>query len=141
MDISGVNTGIVLDHIQPGKSLKIYELLHLDKVDCTLAVIQNASSTKYGAKDIIKIDGKIDLNFDVLGYIDPNITVNIVEDGKLVKKVHMSVPETLTNVLTCKNPRCITSCEQGIDQIFHLVDPEKKVYRCAYCDAEYKRED
>jgi aspartate carbamoyltransferase regulatory subunit len=141
MNIDGVNTGIVLDHIQAGKSLRIYELLKLENLDCCVAVIQNASSTKYGKKDIIKIDGKIDLNFDVLGYIDPNITVNIVENGKLVDKVHMALPETLTNVIKCKNPRCITSCEQGIDHVFKLVDPEHKVYRCAYCDAEYTGED
>jgi aspartate carbamoyltransferase regulatory subunit len=141
MNIDGVNTGIVLDHIQAGKSLRIYELLKLENLDCCVAVIQNASSTKYGKKDIIKIDGKIDLNFDVLGYIDPNITVNIVENGKLVDKVHMALPETLTNVIRCRNPRCITSCEQGIDHVFKLVDPAHKVYRCAYCDAEYTGEE
>ena len=137
MNIDGVSTGIVLDHIQAGKSMQIYELLGLDKLDCCVAIIQNASSTKYGKKDIIKIDGEIDLDLDILGYIDNNITVNIVKDGKLGNKVHLDLPSTLTNVIKCKNPRCITSTEQEIEHKFKLVDREHKVYRCAYCDAEY----
>ncbi len=137
MNIDGVNTGLVLDHIQAGKSMKIYELMGLDKLDCCVAIIQNADSEKYGKKDIIKVDGNIDLDFDILGYIDSNITVNIVEEGKLTKKVHLDLPETLTNVVRCKNPRCITSIEQEIPHRFKLVDKEKKVYRCIYCDAEY----
>ena len=138
MNIDGVNTGIVLDHIKAGKSMQIYKLLKLDKIDNCVAIIQNAASSKYGKKDIIKIDQLIDLDFDVLGYIDSNITVNIVKDGKLAEKKHLTSPETLTNVIQCKNPRCITSIEQEIVQQFRLVDRDKKVYRCAYCDAESK---
>ena len=138
MNIDGVNTGIVLDHIKAGKSMQIYELLGLDKINNCVAIIQNADSAKYGKKDIIKIDQIIDLDFDVLGYIDSNITVNIVKDGKLERKHHMELPQTLKNVVKCKNPRCITSVEQEIAHTFKLVDKENKVYRCIYCDAEHK---
>ena len=138
MNIDGVKTGIVLDHIKAGKSMDIYKFLKLDKIDNTVAIIKNADSEKYGKKDIIKIDQLIELDFDVLGYIDSNITVNIVKDGKLFEKKHLELPETLTNIVKCKNPRCITSIEQEIVHTFKLVDREKKVYRCAYCDAEYK---
>ena len=138
MNIDGVNTGIVLDHIKAGKSMQIYELLGLDKINNCVAIIQNADSAKYGKKDIIKIDQIIDLDFDVLGYIDSNITVNIVKDGKLERKHHMELPQTLKNVVKCKNPRCITSVEQEIVHTFKLVDRENKVYRCIYCDAEHR---
>ena len=138
MNIDGVNTGIVLDHIKAGKSMMIYELLGLEKLDCCVAIIQNAKSQKYGLKDIIKIDGDIDINLDVLGYIDNNITVNIVKDGNLIKKVHLDLPETLTDVIKCSNPRCITSTEQGILHRFYLADKKHKIYRCCYCDSEYK---
>ena len=138
MNIDGVNTGIVSDHIKAGKSMQIYELLGLDKINNCVAIIQNADSAKYGKKDIIKIDQIIDLDFDVLGYIDSNITVNIVKDGKLERKHHMELPQTLKNVVKCKNPRCITSVEQEIVHTFKLVDKENKVYRCIYCDAEHK---
>ena len=138
MNIDGVKTGIVLDHIKAGKSMQIYELLGLDKINNCVAIIQNADSAKYGKKDIIKIDQIIDLDFDVLGYVDSNITVNIVKDGKLERKHHMELPQTLKNVVKCKNPRCITSVEQGILHTFKLVDRENKVYRCIYCDAEHK---
>ena len=138
MNIDGVSTGIVLDHIKAGKSMQIYELLKLEKLNNCVAVIQNADSSKYGKKDIIKIDQLIDLDRDVLGYIDSNITVNIVKDGKLYEKKRLELPETLTNVIKCKNPRCITSIEQEIVQKFKLVNKDKKVYRCAYCDAEHK---
>ena len=138
MNIDGVNTGIVLDHIKAGKSMQIYELLGLDKINNCVAIIQNADSAKYSKKDIIKIDQIIDLDFDVLGYIDSNITVNIVKDGKLERKHHMELPQTLKNVVKCKNPRCITSVEQEIVHTFKLVDKENKVYRCIYCDAEHK---
>ena len=137
MNIDGVKNGIVLDHIKAGKSMEIYELLGLDRIDSCVAIIQNVRSEKYGRKDIIKIDELIDLDYDVLGYADSNITVNIVKDGKLAKKLHMELPETLTDVISCRNPRCITSVEQGIVQRFKLADREKKTYRCAYCDAEY----
>ena len=138
MNIDGVKTGIVLDHIKAGKSMMIYQLLHLDKIDNTVAIIQNATSAKYGRKDIIKIDQLIDLDFDVLGYIDSNITVNIVKDGKLVDTKHLELPEKLDDVIFCKNPRCITSVEQEIVHSFRLTDRENKIYRCAYCDAEHK---
>lgn len=138
MNIDGVNNGIVIDHIKAGKSMMVYELLGLDKIDNCVAIIQNASSTKYGKKDIVKIDELIDLDYDLLGYVDSNITVNIVKDGKLDKKLHMELPDKLKNVVKCKNPRCITSVEQEIVHTFKLVDKEKKVYRCVYCDAEHR---
>ncbi len=138
MNIDGVKNGIVLDHIQAGKSMRIYELLGLDKVASCVAVIQNASSEKYVKKDIIKIDDRIDIDLDVLGYIDSNITVNFVKDGKLEKKLHLELPRTMRNVIKCKNPRCITTTEQEIVHTFRLVDPTKKAYRCIYCDAEHR---
>ena len=138
MNIDGVNTGIVLDHIKAGKSMEIYNYLGLDKLDCSVAVVQNVRSSKYGKKDIIKIDDEIELDFEMLGYIDSNITINRVKDGKLQKKEHLELPETLTDVIKCKNPRCITSTEQEITHIFKLADREKKIYRCAYCDVEHK---
>ena len=137
MNIDGVSTGVVLDHIQAGKSMRIYELLRLDKLKCCVAIIQNAESEKYGKKDIIKVDGSINLDLDILGYIDSNITVNIVKDGHLEKKVHLDLPEMFISVIKCKNPRCITSIEQEIPHKFKLVDKKKKVYRCVYCDAEF----
>ncbi len=138
MNIDGVTTGIVLDHIQAGKSMEIYEYLGLDKLQSCVAVIQNVRSAKYGKKDIIKIDELIDLNLDVLGYFDPNITVNYIKDGKLLEKKHLALPDRLTDVLHCKNPRCITSCEQEIPHVFELVDREKKIYRCIYCDTQVR---
>ncbi len=138
MNIDGVRNGIVLDHIRAGKSMEIYEMLGLDKLSNTVAMIQNASSEKYGKKDIIKIDEVVDLDYDVLGYVDSNITVNIVKDSKLEKKIHMALPEKLVNVVKCKNPRCITSVEQEIVHEFRLVDKERKIYRCCYCDAEHR---
>lgn len=135
MNVDGVNTGIVLDHIHAGKSMVIYKLLGLDRLDCTVAVIQNVKSAKYGRKDIIKIDQIIDLDFDAIGFVDPNITVNIVKEGKLARKSHVSLPDELTDVLRCKNPRCITSSETELPQRFKLVDPDKRLYRCVYCDA------
>ena len=137
MNIDGVNTGVVLDHIQAGKSMQIYELMELNKMKCCVAIIQNVNSEKYGLKDIIKVDGSINLDYKMLGYIDPNITINIVKDGKLEEKVHLDLPDTLTNVIKCKNPRCITSVEQEIPHKFKLVNRDKKVYRCIYCDAEH----
>lgn len=135
MNIDGVENGIVLDHIKAGKSMEIYELLGLDKLDNCVAVIQNASSVKYGKKDIIKIDEIIDLDYNKLGYVDSNITVNIVKDHKLFKKLHMALPLTLRDVIKCKNPRCITSVEQEIVHEFRLVDKDERAYRCIYCDA------
>lgn len=138
MNIDGVKTGIVLDHIKAGKSMLVYKYLGLDKLDSCVALIQNCSSRKMGKKDIVKIDEMIDLDLDVLGYIDPNITVNYIRDGKHTEKKHLELPKTLTNVIQCKNPRCITSTEQEIQHVFKLVDREKRVYRCAYCDATAK---
>ena len=138
MNIDGVTTGIVLDHIKAGKAMQIYNYLHLDKLNCSVAVLQNVKSSKYGKKDIIKIDALIELDYEMLGYIDSNITVNHVKDSQLLKKEHLDLPETLTDVIKCKNPRCITSIEQEIEHVFKLVDKEKKTYRCAYCDVEHK---
>ena len=138
MNIDGVTTGTVLDHIQAGKGWEIYNLLKLDQEECTVAIIQRVNSTKYGKKDIIKIDGDTDIDLDILGYFDTKITVNRVKDGVLVEKVKLKLPERLVGVIECKNPRCITSVESGIEHHFRLADPEKKKYRCVYCDAVYK---
>lgn len=138
MNIDGVTTGIVLDHIQAGKGWEIYNLLGLDKVDCTVAIIQRVQSEKYGKKDIIKVDGDVDIDLDILGYFDTHITVNMIRNRVLFKKVHLKLPEYLTGVLECRNPRCITSVEQEIVHQFRLADPEKKRYRCVYCDAIYE---
>lgn len=140
MNIDGVNTGYVLDHIRAGKGLEIYNFLKLDKADCTVAIIQRASSTKYGQKDIIKIDGDIPIDCNTLGYMDENITVNRIRDRQLLEKIHLELPELLTDVIKCKNPRCITSVEEGIVHRFRLTDREKKRYRCVYCDTEYTGE-
>ncbi len=134
MNIDGVNNGIVLDHIKAGESMLVYDYLKLGRLKCCVAIIQNCQSKKMGLKDIVKIDELIDIDLDVLGYIDPHITVNYVKDGKLLKKRHLALPETLTNVIKCKNPRCITSTEQELPHVFKLIDREKQIYRCAYCD-------
>lgn len=136
MNIDGVNSGIVIDHIKAGMGMKIYEYLGLEDLDCCVALIKNVRSTKYGKKDIIKVDAEIDLNLEILGYIDPNVTRNFIRDGKLFKKQHLAVPERLVNVIRCKNPRCITSTEQEIPHIFKLSDTERQVYRCIYCDTK-----
>ncbi len=136
MNIDSITNGIVIDHITAGRGMKIYELLGLDSVDCSVAIIKNVSSKKMGKKDIIKVDADIDVNFDAIGYIDPGITVNIIRDGKLVEKRAIVLPEMLTNVIKCKNPRCITSVEQEIDHVFRLTDREKGVYRCLYCETK-----
>lgn len=137
MNVNGVHNGIVLDHIKAGTAMTIYNLLQLDKLNCCVAIIQNVDSKKYGKKDIIKIDTELELDLDMLGYIDSNITVNIVKNDERVKKLHLQLPETLTNVIQCKNPRCITSVEQEIKHMFKLVNRDKKAYRCIYCDAIY----
>lgn len=137
MNVDGVRNGIVIDHIPAGKSMEIYRLLHLDKLTCSIAIVQNAQSTKYGKKDIIKIDENITLNLDVLGFIDPDITVNVIKDGQLTKKKHLELPESLTGVIRCKNPRCITTVEQEIVHAFKLTNREKRQYSCVYCDAPY----
>ena len=139
MTIDSIKNGIVLDHIEAGKSLEIYNILDLSKLDCQVAIIKNATSKKEGHKDIIKIDSLIDINLDVLGYIDPGITVNIVKDGKIVEKRHLSLPDEVRDVIKCKNPRCITSVEQELPHVFRLTDREHGVYRCVYCEAPAKR--
>ena len=138
MNIDSVQNGIVLDHIKAGACMEIYKYLKLDQLDCQVAIIKNAKSSKMGKKDIIKIDSPIDLDLDVLGYIDPDITVDIIKDGHLVEKKHLALPKKLVNVIHCKNPRCITTAETQLDAIFLLSDPEKRTYRCAYCEAERK---
>ena len=138
LNISGIKEGVVLDHIQAGKSMEIYKYLGLGKMDCTVAIIKNARSSKMGRKDIIKIEGPLDsLDLDVLGYIDHTITVNIIRDERIVEKRCLSLPDRLVNVIHCKNPRCITSVEQELPHIFYLDDKEKEVYRCQYCDEKH----
>lgn len=139
MNIDSIQNGVVLDHIQAGKSMEIYQYLHLDQLDCSVAIIKNARSGHMERKDIIKIDSPVELDLDVLGYIDANITVNIIRDGKLVEKKHLALPEKLVNVIRCKNPRCITVSEPQLDAIFKLSNRAKHCYRCAYCDTEYRR--
>ncbi len=138
MKIDAITNGFVIDHITAGRAMELYELLGLDSVDCSVAIIKNVTSRKLGKKDIIKIDADIPVNFDVIGYVDPGITVNIIRDGKLSDKRTIGVPETLKNVIKCKNPRCITSVEQEIDHIFKLTDKENNVYRCIYCEVKAK---
>jgi len=136
MIIGQIKDGIVLDHITAGKSVKIYDILGLGGLDCTVAMIQNAESRKMGKKDIIKIGKVIDMDFTALGYIDPGITVNVIRDGKLYKREKLSLPEKVVGIIKCKNPRCITSTEQELPQIFRLSDKEKHIYRCIYCETE-----
>ena len=138
LNISGLNEGIVLDHIQAGKSLDIYYNLGLDKLDCQVAIIKNAKSSKMGRKDIIKIEGGLDhIDLDILGYIDHNITVNIIRDNQIAEKRTLKLPKKITNVIHCKNPRCITSIEQELPHIFYLDDKDHEVYRCRYCDEKH----
>jgi aspartate carbamoyltransferase regulatory subunit len=127
---------LVIDHIDAGKGMKIYNFLNLSELDCTVALIKNVPSRKTGKKDIIKIDADIKLDLDVLGYIAPEVTVNVIKNGTTIEKKKLELPQTLKNVIRCKNPRCITSVEQGIDQEFNLVDKENKVYRCIYCESK-----
>ena len=139
MIIGQIKDGIVLDHITAGKGMDIYEILKLGKLDCTVAMIKNAESSKMGRKDIIKIGQVMDLNFDVLGYIDHGITVNIIRDGQGAERIRMSLPQRVVGVLKCKNPRCITSTEQELVHEFRLTDPVKKVYLCIYCEQQAKK--
>ena len=135
MNIDSIKNGMVIDHIKAGKGMSIYQFLKLDELDCSVAIIKNAASRKMGKKDIIKIDTTLDIDIDALGYIDHNISVNIIQDSKLVKKLHVELPERLTDVIKCENPRCITTTEQEIPHIFKLTNREKGVYRCIYCDS------
>ncbi len=136
MHVDSVKNGIVIDHIDAGRAMQIYNLLSLDKLDCSVAILKNVPSRKMGKKDIIKIDRNIDINYDELGFISPNITVAIVRGGVVVDKKHIELPEKLVDVLKCKNPRCITTTEQDIKHIFRLTNRESGTYRCIYCDAE-----
>lgn len=138
MNIDSIKNGYVLDHIKAGKALDIYDQLNLAKLDCQVALITNAKSKKMGKKDIIKIDKLIDIDLDKLGFIDPNITVDIVKNEKLIEKKKIELPEKIVNVAKCKNPRCITSVEKDLDQIFILTDKENQVYRCRYCETSLK---
>lgn len=140
LNIGKISEGFVLDHIQAGKSMDIYKYLNLDQLDCCVAIIKNAKSNKMGKKDIIKIECPIDIiDLDILGFVDHNITVNIIEDSKIVEKKDLKLPAEIKNVIKCHNPRCITSIEQGLDHVFVLTDPEKEVYRCKYCEEKYNR--
>ncbi len=136
MNIDSINNGIVIDHITKGRGMKLYELLKLDEIDASVAIIKNVTSKKLGKKDIIKVDADIDFNLDVIGYVDPGVTVNIIKGGVLVEKKTIAMPETLKNVIKCKNPRCITSVEQELDHIFKLTDKEENIYRCIYCETK-----
>ena len=136
MNIDSIQNGVVIDHITAGQGMKLYHLLKLDETDLSVAIIRNVVSRKMGKKDIIKIDADIPVNLDVIAYVDPGATVNIIRTGTLVEKRQMELPEMLTDVLTCKNPRCITSTEQELKHIFRLTDRENKVYRCIYCETK-----
>jgi len=139
LNVSSISEGFVLDHIKAGKCMEIYKYLNLDKLDCCIAIIKNADSNKMGKKDIMKIECPIDvIDLDILGYIDNNITINIIKNDRVVEKRRLKLPVQITNVLKCKNPRCITSIEQGLEHVFLLTDEEKKTYRCKYCEQRYK---
>ena len=140
MIVSPITNGVVLDHIKAGNAMELYKVLHLDKLECPVAILKNVDSQKMGRKDIIKIfDDVIDLDMDVLGYIDPGITVSVIKDGVVVKRHGLELPETLTNVIQCRNPRCITSVEQELPQVFKLTNREKGAYRCIYCETLAKK--
>ncbi len=138
MNIDSIKNGIVIDHITAGRSMEIYRLLGLESLDCSVALIKNVTSRKTGKKDIIKIDSDFDVDTDILGYVDPGVTVNIIKDGKIAEKRTLELPTELTDVLKCKNPRCITSTEQELPHIFRLTDREHRVYRCIYCETKGK---
>lgn len=138
LNVGALETGFVMDHIKAGKAMTIYRDLKLDQLDCTVAIIKNARSEKMGKKDIIKVECPIDqLDLGIVGFIDPNITVNVIENGEIVEKKKLELPNEIRNVIRCKNPRCITSIEQGLDQVFVLTDKQKAVYRCKYCEEKY----
>ncbi len=139
MNIDAIKNGIVIDHITAGKAMQIYHLLGLDSLQCSVALIKNVNSRKMGKKDIIKIDTDYAVDIDVLGYVDPNATISVIRDGKIVEKRTLSLPERLTGVLKCKNPRCITGTEQELSHVFFLADREQGVYRCLYCEAKAEK--
>ena len=136
MNVDSIKNGVVIDHIKAGQAMKLYHLLELDRLECPVAIIKNVQSKRMGKKDIIKIDTVLELDLDIIGYVDPEITVNVIENGELVDKKRIQLPEMLRDVIKCKNPRCITSVETSIPQIFELRDPETRLYRCRYCEAK-----
>ena len=136
MTIDSIQNGVVIDHITAGQAMRLYQLLRLDQLECSVAMIMNVGSLKRGRKDIIKIDGTLDLDFDLIGYVDPDATVNIIRNGNLVEKRSIPMPEKLTNVIRCRNPRCVTSVERDLTQVFRLTDREKRIYRCLYCESK-----
>ena len=136
MNIDAIQNGIVIDHIPAGRGMELYYLMGLDALDCSVAIIKNAHSNKAGKKDIIKIDAEIPVNFDLIGYLAPHAKINFIRDGILVEKRDATLPKTLTNVIKCKNPRCITGTEQELDHVFRLTDPEQRIYRCIYCETK-----
>ena len=137
MNIDGITNGLVIDHIEAGKGMELYNALHLGDLECSVALIKNVVSRKMGRKDIIKVDEVIDVDLNVLGFIDPNITVNTIKNNEIVSKAHIELPQRVTNIIKCKNPRCITSVEQELPHVFKLADPEKRIYRCIYCETKY----
>lgn len=138
LTVNSIKNGIVIDHIKAGHGIKIFNYLGLDKVNYSVALIMNAESPKLGRKDIIKIENELELDFAVLGFIDPNITIDIIESGVIMKKINLRLPERVENVVRCKNPRCITSVERNISHVFYLVDEKSREYKCKYCDELYK---
>ena len=138
MNVDSIQNGIVIDHISAGKGMMLYDLLGLDQLDASIAIIKNVNSKKLGKKDIIKIDADIPVDLDLIGYVDPDATVNIIKNGYLLEKRTPELPETLTDVLKCKNPRCITSVEQEIRHVFRLTDRKRRIYRCIYCETKAK---
>ena len=139
LNIGGLNQGVVIDHIEAGSAMKIYEYLQLEKLDCSVAIIKNAKSNKMGKKDIIKIEGPLLVDLDILGILDPNLTINIIDHGEITQKRHLHLPELVTGIIKCKNPRCITSIEQELKHVFKLTDREKGIYRCIYCEQAFKK--
>ncbi len=138
MNIDSISNGLVIDHIEAKKGMEIYETLKLEDLDCSVAIITNAKSKKMGRKDIIKIDKDMKLNTDIIGFLQPNATINVVKDGKLINKYHAKLPKQIINIVKCQNPRCITSVERSLDQVFDLTDEKNKVYRCKYCETSLK---
>ena len=136
MNIDSIKNGFVIDHITAGLGMKIFNLLNLDGLDCSVALIKNVPSKKMGKKDIIKIDADIEVNTDILGYVDPDVTVNLIKNGVIAEKRQIELPRQLTGVIKCKNPRCITTTEQELPQIFKLTDKENRIYRCLYCESK-----
>ena len=138
LNIGVLNQGIVIDHIQAGGAMEIYNYLNLEKLDCSVAIIKNARSNKMGKKDIIKIEGPLDIDLNVLGVLDHKITINIIKDNEIVEKHNLSLPDTVTNIIKCRNPRCITSAEPELPHTFKLTDSKNRIYRCIYCESKFK---